>query len=89
MIPKKMRDKAKEEKCTEEVKQFTECCKNNSVLMVLSCRKENNALKNCLTKWYEDEDFKAECRKEYLAERSEFRRTGIRQKDKQRWPSNT
>lgn len=88
MIPKKMRDKAKEEKCVEEVKNFTECCRNHSVLMVVKCRKENTALKNCLTKWYEDEDFRSLCKKEYLEERSQFRKTGIRLKDTQRYPSN-
>lgn len=88
MIPKKMRDKARDEKCVEEVKNFTECCKSNNVLMVLFCRKENSALKSCLTKWYEDDNFKNECKQEYLEERTEFRQTGIRQKEKQRWPSN-
>lgn len=88
MIPKKMRDKAKEEKCIEEVKQFSECCKDNSIFMVVKCRKENAALKECLTKWYGDEDFKNLCKEEYLNERSEFRRTGIRRKDTQRYPSN-
>lgn len=88
MIPKKMRDKAKEEKCAEEVKVFTECCRDRGVLMVVKCRKENDALKKCLTRWYEDEGFKSLCREEYLKERSEFRRTGIRQKETQRYPSN-
>lgn len=88
MIPKKMRDKARDEKCNEEVKQFTECCKDHSVLMVVACRRENAALKNCLTRWYEDEGFKEQCKNEYLEERSEFRRTGIRKKDQHRWPTN-
>lgn len=87
MVPKKMRDKARDEKCNQEVKNFTECCKNNSVFMVITCRKQNSALKDCLTKWYQDEDFQAECKKEYLEERSEFRKTGIRRKDQQRLPT--
>uniref|UniRef100_A0A1B0CEJ6 protein disulfide-isomerase n=1 Tax=Lutzomyia longipalpis TaxID=7200 RepID=A0A1B0CEJ6_LUTLO len=43
-------------------------------------KKENDKLKNCLTKWYQDEVFKSECRQIYLDERTEFRRTGIMKK---------
>ncbi|GJQ82227.1 hypothetical protein Trydic_g19429 [Trypoxylus dichotomus] len=82
MIPKKMREIAKEEKCAEEVKKFTECCKDSSILMVVKCREQNNALKECLTHWYQDESFKERCKQEYLKERSEYRRTGITQKQK-------
>ncbi|KAJ8915007.1 hypothetical protein NQ315_015981 [Exocentrus adspersus] len=84
MIPKKMRDIAKTEKCAEQVARFTECCKSRHILMTFRCREENAELKKCLTRWYEDEDFKARCTKEYLEERSEYRRTGITQKQKQR-----
>lgn len=52
--------------------------------MVFKCRKENSALKSCLEKWYFDDDFRERCTKEYLEERSEFRRTGITQKQKKR-----
>lgn len=77
MIPKLMRDRAKETKCVDEVKAFTECCKSSSILMVVKCRTQNSALKDCLANWYKDEGFKKECTEEYLALRSEFRRTGI------------
>nr|CAD7392356.1 unnamed protein product [Timema cristinae]CAD7427307.1 unnamed protein product [Timema monikensis] len=80
MIPKKMREKARDEKCVEEVKAFTDCCKNSSIAMVIKCRTQNSLLKDCLTRWYQDEEFKALCRNEYLSERSEFRRTGLQQK---------
>lgn len=82
-----MRDKARNEKCTEVVADFTECCKNSGLLMVVKCRKENAALKECLTKWYQDENFRELCTKEYLHERTEYRRTGIPQKQ-QRIGSN-
>lgn len=52
--------------------------------MVITCRKETTALKNCLTHWYNDEEFKNSCKEEYLDERSEFRRTGIPKKDRDR-----
>jgi len=48
--------------------------------MVVACRKENKVLKDCLNKWYQDEEFKNSCKEEYLDERSEFRRTGILKK---------
>lgn len=75
-----MREKAKAEKCFEEVADFSKCCKDNSILMVVTCRKQNTALKECLGKWYENEEFKNECKKIYLEERSEYRRTGIPKK---------
>ncbi|XP_055710351.1 COX assembly mitochondrial protein homolog [Phlebotomus papatasi] len=80
LIPKVMRDRAKTEKCVPEVSDFEQCCKDKGLLMVFSCRKENEKLKNCLTKWYQDETFKSECRQIYLDERTEFRRTGIMKK---------
>lgn len=84
-----MRDKARTEKCIKEVADFTECCKSNGVSMVFYCRKENAALKECLTKWYTDESFRELCKKEYLAERTLYRSTGIPTKERmQRIGSN-
>lgn len=80
-IPMKMREKGKL-KCSEQVAAFNECCKRSSVAMVVNCRGQNFELKSCLTKWYQDEDFKKECTEEYLAERSEYRRTGIKKNQK-------
>ncbi|CRK94237.1 CLUMA_CG007752, isoform A [Clunio marinus] len=83
MVPKVMRDKAKVEKCLEEVQAFESCCKQNSLLMVVTCRKQNNLMKECLAKWYQDEVFKKECTEVYLKERSEFRRTGLEKKHRE------
>lgn len=77
-----MRDKAKELKCGKEVQKFSECCANSGFSMVFSCRAENSILKDCLSRWYADEDFKNMCKEEYLAERAEYRKTGITQKMK-------
>jgi len=85
MIPMKMRDRAKAEKCIPEVQAFTDCCKAASVLMVVKCRNQNTNLKACLTKWYNDEEFKKQCTEEYLHERTEYRRTGIKQKDMKKY----
>lgn len=78
LIPKIMRDRAKAEKCIPQVQAFESCCKDSGVKMVWTCRKPNSELKECLTKWYKDEPFKDECKQIYLAERSEYRRTGVK-----------
>ncbi|KAJ8931096.1 hypothetical protein NQ314_016046 [Rhamnusium bicolor] len=77
LIPKKMRDIARTEKCVKEVEEFTKCGKINNFTMVFRCRQENTVLQECLGKWFLDEDFRDKCTKEYLEERSNYRRTGI------------
>lgn len=72
-----MRDRAKVLHCSDEVRSFEDCCKASSILMVVKCRKQNEVLKSCLEKWYKNETFREECKKIYLAERADFRRTGI------------
>ncbi|XP_068618125.1 COX assembly mitochondrial protein homolog [Battus philenor] len=78
LIPKLMREKAKSEKCVKEVEEFNHCCKKSSVFMVVKCQEENSLMKSCLTSWYQNEDFRKLCTEEYLKERSEFRRTGVK-----------
>ncbi|XP_034101060.1 COX assembly mitochondrial protein homolog [Drosophila albomicans] len=80
LIPKIMRDRARAELCTQEVADFEECCKASSIFMVATCRKQNSALMDCLSRWYQNEAFKEECRVIYLKERSEYRSTGIPKK---------
>ncbi|XP_075545109.1 COX assembly mitochondrial protein homolog isoform X1 [Dermacentor variabilis] len=83
LIPQKMRNKARDEKCADLVLKFGECSKREGLMLPFMCRKENDALKACLKKWYEDPDFQQICREEYLSERSNFRETGVwRKKDK-------
>ncbi|KAH8024628.1 hypothetical protein HPB51_000068 [Rhipicephalus microplus] len=80
LIPQKMRDKARDEKCADLVEKFGECSKREGLMLPFKCRQENNALKACLKKWYEDPEFQHMCREEYLRERSKFRETGVWQK---------
>lgn len=97
-----MRERAKAEKCVDEVKgkliiqlhnnwkitkyknssflAFSDCCSNASLAMVFSCRKENTALRSCLERWYVDEEFKKQCKDQFLKERKEFRLTGLEKK---------
>ncbi|EDO63607.1 COX assembly mitochondrial protein homolog [Anopheles arabiensis] len=80
LIPKIMRERAKTEKCIPEVKAFEDCCKGSGLFMVAKCQEQNDALKACSMEWYRNEQFKQECTEIYLAERSEFRRTGLPKK---------
>ncbi|XP_069770139.1 COX assembly mitochondrial protein homolog isoform X3 [Narcine bancroftii] len=48
LIPKMVREKAKE-LCSDKVEDFTKCCQQNGFFMVVKCREENAALKECLT----------------------------------------
>jgi COX assembly protein 1 len=80
LVPKVMRDKAKAEKCVDEVAAFQTCCSSSSILMVVKCREENDNLKACLGRWYKNDDFIKECTEIYLNDRSEFRRTGLQKK---------
>ncbi|XP_063702440.1 COX assembly mitochondrial protein homolog [Culicoides brevitarsis] len=86
-IPKIIRERTKLYKCPEEVKEFENCCKEKGLMMWYSCQKQNENLKKCQIKWYADEELKKECTEIYLAERAEFRRTGITKKQKE-WMKN-
>lgn len=82
LIPKIMRERAKTEKCVDLVKDFGECCKENGLLMVVKCRKENAVMRDCYEKWYTNESFINECTDMYLAQRTEYRRSGITKKQR-------
>ncbi|XP_068008992.1 COX assembly mitochondrial protein homolog [Melanerpes formicivorus] len=86
LIPQIMRDRAKE-RCSDKVQAFTRCCQETGLLMVVKCRKENSALKDCLVGYYSDPLFYEECKTEYLKQREEYRATGIKKK-KQKLPLN-
>lgn len=77
-----MRDRAKKEKCVEEVKAFTECCRENSLMMAFKCQEINEAMKRCQTKWYSNDQFKNECTEMYLDQRKQYRLTGVPKKYK-------
>ncbi|XP_009074150.1 PREDICTED: COX assembly mitochondrial protein homolog, partial [Acanthisitta chloris] len=79
LIPQIMRDRAKE-LCSDKVQAFTKCCQETGFLMVVKCRPENTALKDCLVGYYSDPSFYEECKTEYLKQREEYRATGIKKK---------
>lgn len=89
LVMKKVRDRTRDEKCTQQVAEFSKCCKDNGLLMVIKCRKENTALKSCLTNWYHNDDFVEECKQQYLDERSEYRRTGVTQRERDQIKKST
>ncbi|KAM7078621.1 COX assembly mitochondrial protein homolog [Molossus nigricans] len=75
-LRRQFREKARE-RCSEQVQEFTKCCQESGILMVVKCRKENSAFKECLTSYYMDPAFYEECKMEYLKKREEHRKTGI------------
>uniref|UniRef100_G3NSV0 COX assembly mitochondrial protein n=1 Tax=Gasterosteus aculeatus TaxID=69293 RepID=G3NSV0_GASAC len=88
LIPKMMREKAKE-RCAEKVAAFNHCCKDSGFLMAFKCREQNAALKECLTIHYRDPVFYEQCKQEYIQEKLEFQRTGIATKNrKQKLPAS-
>ncbi|CAM9214208.1 unnamed protein product [Bubo scandiacus] len=86
LIPQIMRERAKE-LCSDKVQAFTKCCQETGLLMVVKCRQENTALKDCLVGYYSDPLFYEECKAEYLKQREEYRATGIKKK-RQKLTSN-
>jgi len=80
LIPKVMRRIAQTELCFNEMKAFNECCKKEGLLMGFQCKPENHAMQDCLIGWFKNEEFRQRCTEVYLAERSEYRRTGLTQK---------
>ncbi|TDH12129.1 hypothetical protein EPR50_G00067550 [Perca flavescens] len=88
LIPKMMREKAKE-RCAQKVEAFNHCCKETGFFMVFKCREENAALKECLTIHYKDPAFFELCKQEYIQEKLEFERTGVPTKNrKQKVPTS-
>lgn len=88
LIPKMMREKAKE-LCAERVEAFAHCCRESGFFMVFKCREENSVLKECLTQHYKDPEFYEQCKQEYIREKLEFERTGIPSKNrKQKLPTS-
>ncbi|KAM6967628.1 LOW QUALITY PROTEIN: COX assembly mitochondrial protein homolog [Aplochiton taeniatus] len=86
LIPKMMREKAKE-RCAENVMSFNHCCKDNGFMMVFRSREQNAALKEWLTIHYKDPVFFEECKQEYT-EKLEFQRTGVAAKNNQKLPTS-
>ncbi|XP_026861174.1 COX assembly mitochondrial protein homolog isoform X2 [Electrophorus electricus] len=84
-----MREKARV-LCDQQAEAFTHCCKETGFLMVVKCQEENKALKECLTKHYNDPAFFEECKQEYIREKQEYQKTGISAKNRnQKSPNST
>lgn len=83
LIPQKMKQRAKAEKCLEAVTEFGKCSQVQGLMLPFRCRTEVAVMKACLSAAYQDEAFRDECKQQYLQERSEYRRTGISKKRKQ------
>lgn len=51
--------------------------------MTFKCKPQTNVLKECMGRWFHDEQFNEECKQIYLDQRSEYRRTGIPKKKRE------
>jgi COX assembly protein 1 len=75
-----MRDRARKEKCIPEAAEFQNCCKDAGIMMTFRCKEQTKGLFKCLEEWYQNEAFRKECTELYLQDRTEFRKTGVKQK---------
>lgn len=82
LIEKMMRDIARTEKCVEVTEALEKCGRDQTWKSVFNCRKENDAMKECMGYWYHNEAFREQVTQQYLQERSQFRLTGISKKMK-------
>lgn len=79
-----LRKRAREVKCIPEVAEFEKCAKGSGILMPFKCQGPTDKLKECMKYWFYNDEFINECTNMYLDERSEYRRTGISKKQKDR-----
>merc|ERR1719154_736944 len=71
LIPKIMRTEAKV-RCKDLVEEFSKCAKGRTISLIWKCMEQNDAMKNCLAKHYQDPVFFEECKEVYLKQRDEF-----------------
>ena len=72
LIPKKMRE-ISWTRCSEELKEFENCCRGRTVSMVFVCRAQNRAMLDCMNRSFNEEGLRERCTKEYLDERKLYR----------------
>lgn len=84
LIPQLIRERARKIKCVTEVSAFEKCCKEHGLMMSFNCKPQTEKFKECMARWYYNEDFVKECTQIYLDERSEYRRTGVSKKKEQK-----
>ncbi|KAI3378429.1 hypothetical protein SNEBB_006524 [Seison nebaliae] len=77
-IPQKMKQMAHEGRCYDEVEEWALCARRTGLYVVFKCRKEVAKMKKCLINAYDDEEFREEAKRQFLEERSDYRRTGIK-----------
>lgn len=50
----------------------------------IRCFDKTQAMNSCLKHWYQDPDFRTECREMYLEKRKKYRETGIIEKQEKK-----
>ncbi|XP_074600029.1 COX assembly mitochondrial protein homolog [Brevipalpus obovatus] len=77
MITQLMREKVVKAPCKDVADEYFKCVKEKGLLAVPVCFKPRDDMAACMEKYMRDKKFREECTREYLANRSEYRRTGI------------
>ncbi|KRX81333.1 COX assembly mitochondrial -like protein [Trichinella britovi] len=76
VIPKRVQERVKKEKCKEFYDSLSKCFSQNGFTRIWRCYDERDQLNECLLTWYYNPEFIQECTQQYLNDRSEYRRTG-------------
>ncbi|KRZ70718.1 COX assembly mitochondrial -like protein [Trichinella papuae] len=76
VIPKRVQERVKKEKCKEFYDSLSKCLSKNGFTRIWRCYHERDKLNECLLTWYYNPEFIHECTQQYLDDRSEYRRTG-------------
>ncbi|KRX16340.1 COX assembly mitochondrial -like protein [Trichinella nelsoni] len=76
VIPKRVQERVKKEKCKEFYDSLSKCFSQNGFTRIWRCYDERDKLNECLLTWYYNPEFVQECTQQYLNDRSEYRRTG-------------
>lgn len=58
------------------------------MLMVIRCREQNRKFQQCMNYWFNNEQFIKECTEIYLAKRTEYRTTGVKDHPKRKSSRN-
>ncbi|XP_063408086.1 COX assembly mitochondrial protein homolog [Mytilus trossulus] len=79
-IPDILRARVNKERCYEEHEIVSDCGRREQLMMPFRCQKEALVFKKCLYKAFNDPEFIESGKRQFLEERTEFRRTGIPKK---------
>ncbi|ESO96621.1 hypothetical protein LOTGIDRAFT_99305, partial [Lottia gigantea] len=81
VIPKRVKERAKDEKCRDQYRTLAYCAREHGMFVMWRCKSEARKLERCLKHWINNEDFVQETKDQYLEDRRFYRTTGISRKE--------